>query len=684
MVAIKINGFGGMIPALDDRLLDNNMAATSKNTWLYSGALIGIVQEKLLHVCDTPATAKTYRIPASYTAAGRFDDSIWLEFVNRNTDVIRSVVVDDTFDRYYWASTSQAPRYNTKNRLELTANPKNSTVTFDNTTDTVTWTTHLLEGGAPVRFTTTGSMPTGLTASTTYYVTYGTVSSNTFQLSTTLINAYNGVAINFTTNGSGTHTGTTQAQAEFLLGVPAPTTAPSVNVTGGAAPTTTRSYVYTWLSAYGEEGPPSPPVTVTGNITGSWDVTVTATDSNNLGIDRFLVKVRIYRTITSLAGVATYYLVAEQDITDTTYSDTQTDTQVVSNNQLQSTNWTPPPEGLEGWVTLPNGILAGWKNNEIWYCEPYRPHAWPSSYSIAVEYPIVGLGVINQTLVICTAGFPMTAVGIHPSVVAMSRLAAFEPCTSRGSIISAPEGVYYSSFNGLIRVIPGKADNITKNMVTKDEWQTTFNVSTIVGARLGTAIYYFGTAAVGVFNEDAFETTAFVQEDLTSATLGVLIDPTNQRIAFNLLESTDITVSVFNDQWTNDVFVIRNNDVYWLDAADPTPDITPYVWRSKVFQLQVPGNLSAMKVFFETVSTTPTQNPVRNTNNPQTLAADQYGLVRVYADGTLIATRELRTSGELWRLPGGAKYSFYQFEVGGRVRVMSMHAATSPKELASV
>src|SRR6185312_7507987 len=44
--------------------------------------------------------------------------SIWMEFVDPDTDVMRSPVVDDTFDRYYFASPSLPPMYNTRARIE--------------------------------------------------------------------------------------------------------------------------------------------------------------------------------------------------------------------------------------------------------------------------------------------------------------------------------------------------------------------------------------------------------------------------------------------------------------------------------------------------------------------------------------------------------------------------------------
>ena len=67
---------------------------------------------------------------------------------------------------------------------------------------TVTSTTGFYNG-MPISFTTTGALPTGLTASTTYYVTnLGTDGANKFRVSATL----GGADVNTSSSGSGTHT----------------------------------------------------------------------------------------------------------------------------------------------------------------------------------------------------------------------------------------------------------------------------------------------------------------------------------------------------------------------------------------------------------------------------------------------------------------------------------------------
>jgi hypothetical protein len=68
----------------------------------------------------------------------------------------------------------------------------------------VTLSSHGLSTGDKIYLTTTGALPTGLSASTTYYVI--NVSSSTFRLAVSLTSAHQGTAINTSGSQSGTHT----------------------------------------------------------------------------------------------------------------------------------------------------------------------------------------------------------------------------------------------------------------------------------------------------------------------------------------------------------------------------------------------------------------------------------------------------------------------------------------------
>ncbi len=69
---------------------------------------------------------------------------------------------------------------------------------------TINWTAHGFAAGSPVLFTTTGALPTGMTASTTYFVASSPApTANAFSIAA----AAGGEAIHFRTPQSGTHTG---------------------------------------------------------------------------------------------------------------------------------------------------------------------------------------------------------------------------------------------------------------------------------------------------------------------------------------------------------------------------------------------------------------------------------------------------------------------------------------------
>jgi hypothetical protein len=595
-IALKVESFGGMLPAIDNHLLPQDSAAQASNTYLYSGKLQGMYQPTLLHTLADPNAQIAFRIPNNYTDAQHLSDATWLEFDNPDTDVLRTNVVSDTYDRYYWASSSAQPMYNTLARIKSSTNP-------------------------------------------------------------------------------------------LLLGVPAPSVAPGVSASGGVSSVTeARAYVYTWETTYGEEGPPSPPTVHTGKIDDTWAITMSAAATNDTnGTHRLIAFTNIYRTITASDGTTTYFFVAQVAIGTLSYNDTQSDTVVSANNELLSTTWTGPPTNLQGWVSMPNGMIAGWDNeNNVWFCEPYRPHAWPVQYVTSVQYPIVGMGVVGQTLIITTQGFPYWAYGVNPSVMSFAMIKSSEPCLSRGSIMDAPEGVYYASPNGLVLANQGVALNITRKMVTKDKWPNLVPVPTLRASRLGTAYYAWGSARTGVFEPTAFEPTAFAQSDFTGAYAGVLVDTTDERVAITTLTNAMPAYECFNDVWTGEVFIIRNGGVYWLNIADPDPTHEAFDWWSKIFQSPNKRNLEALKIYFEVPDTTAPLNATPNSNLVQTLQPGQYGLVRLYADGKLVWTREMRTSGELMLLPSGYKADFYQLEINAYVNVFNVQVAESAKELAKV
>lgn len=80
----------------------------------------------------------------------------------------------------------------------------------------ITWTGHGLTTGMSITFTTSGTLPTGVTANTQYWVT--TIDANTFKISTSLANVAAGTFIAGTVSQSGVHTAhQPQARATGLV-----------------------------------------------------------------------------------------------------------------------------------------------------------------------------------------------------------------------------------------------------------------------------------------------------------------------------------------------------------------------------------------------------------------------------------------------------------------------------------
>lgn len=81
----------------------------------------------------------------------------------------------------------------------------NQTFTADNTTEQLTVANaDVYYTGTPVQLTSAGTLPAGLSTSTTYYVIY--INATTIKLAANSTDASNGDEIDFTDDGSGTHT----------------------------------------------------------------------------------------------------------------------------------------------------------------------------------------------------------------------------------------------------------------------------------------------------------------------------------------------------------------------------------------------------------------------------------------------------------------------------------------------
>lgn len=485
----------------------------------------------------------------------------------------------------------------------------------------------------------------------------------------------------------------------YTLGVPAPTGAPGVAPSGGTAPATTRAYLYTYVDEYGQESAPGPATTASGNIDGTWAISFPGA-ANPTGGHAPITHVRLYRTVTGASGIATFYRITEIAIGSVGggFNDTVTDVQAALSSQLASVIWAVPPATLDGLVAFTNGVLVGFAGRDIYFSEPYRPWAWPAEYQLSVEYPVVGLGVFGGTLVVVTQGKPVVMHGTSPAAISMETIDVAEPGLSRGSVVSAPEGVYYASQNGLCLVNTAGHAVITRALVGREVWKDEYHPADIIATRHETQ--YIAINGPGT---------------------GFVIDALDARVALTDLQNLNFATGIFNDPWSGDTYLLAQNRV-WRWDCHLCKRVT-YRWKSKEFQLPAPVNFGAAIVDMDVYNYVPPDvvppDPeesvsygtialiggavigqcvinrglgdsdiefpggsgwLDNIEESLSMPPEVPLVLRVWADRRLVFAQPI-TSVRTIRLPSGFKSDIWAFEVISRVPVFGIQVATTAREL---
>lgn len=250
-----------------------------------------------------------------------------------------------------------------------------------------------------------------------------------------------------------------------LLGVPAPSAAPTLaNQVAGSGDDETRVYVTIWRNDRGEISAPSAPATITCKPGATIRVTRNAgVPAGNYGITHW----QIYRTVPG--NDADYFFVGEYAAA-TAFADT-TDAMLNAQSVLLSETWAMPPATLRGLKALWNGIMCGFTGKSVWFCEPYRPFAWPSSYELVVDDDIIGLGRWRQSLVVLTTSQPYLISGSNPASMSMQMIELRQACVSKRSIVDFGHGVAWAAPDGVAYVGEGGARLLTQGIALRDDWQ---------------------------------------------------------------------------------------------------------------------------------------------------------------------------------------------------------------------
>lgn len=390
----------------------------------------------------------------------------------------------------------------------------------------------------------------------------------------------------------------------------------------------TRVYTYTYVNKVGAreiESAPAPPatsvdvypgqsVTLTGFITPATNFTAT--------------HVRVYR---STAGV--FLFVAEVAIATAIgsgYVDT-VDPELLA-EELPSLTWLPPPDTIKGLTNLPNGVVAGFDSRDVYFCEPYVPHAWPDEYRQTLDHPVVGLGRMDTTLAVLTKGTPYLIQGSHPEAMVVIKSDVEQACVSKRSIVSLNNFVFYCSPDGLIALTPGGSQIVTQQLFTYDQWQSLIKPESVYA-------YHHDMKYIGFYDNGTTQ-GSFVY------------DLTTQEFSF----STVYAKAGYN--------FLRADTLYLQSSGDVRPwnkgSTLPYTWRSKKFTMPRVLGMSCMQVEAETYPVT----------------------AKVYVDGTLVLTHTVANRFP-FRLPTKSGRD-WEVEVTGTSEIFSIGISQSMEELANV
>jgi len=392
-----------------------------------------------------------------------------------------------------------------------------------------------------------------------------------------------------------------------------------------------RTYVYTYVSVVGEEGPPSPDSVV---VAAGFDqqVDLSAMDTGPGG-GYNLDRKRIYRLNTGTFN-AEYQYVDEIALAVTTYNDTKKDSEL--NEILPTEDWLPPPTDLKGLISLPNGVLAGISKNQVCMSVPNMPHAWPTDYKKTTDYEPVGLGYYLQTIVVCTRGLPYVMSAVDPLTTTPAKAQLEQACVSEESIVSLGDlGVAYASQDGLIAIGVNGIRIATDDYFTRDQWSD-FNPKSIRG-------FYYNNQYIG-----------FYDNGTTQA--GFIFDPFKKNQAFVHLGL--YADGGWTDVETDSLYLIIDDKVQRFDSLS----LLSHEWQSKAFRASSPINLGAAQVIAESYTDL---------------------TFKLYADDVLKHT-EVVTNGEIFPLPDGYLATRYYANVSGTDVVKQILLGETPDDIAGL
>ncbi len=627
---IRVHNFKGLIPRLSASLLPDNNSQTANNTDLRSGEIRAFVDTLPV---NNPTKSGT--VTAIYRWATEPDAEAQAQIAGvGSTTPIRIASQDHgrtTGDRVFIAGTGLS----IDDATYVVTNITDDVFSLDGTSAagdafTGTW---ALENGYWLHWVSTED-----TGDFGIDVARGAVNDDTSYMTFFTGEDASGIAprLLFSPNAEG-GAGTDYPKDSNLLGIPAPTAAPTSQTPAGTGDgtETTHAWVYTFVGTYANrkfEGPPSSP-SDSQDVEGGETETLTGIENAPPG-DYNITHQRLYRSVSGTSG-SLFYFVEERAVSNADWEDTMGS----YGDPIETTLYDPPPSDMHSIIALPNGGMAGLSGNALCLSVPYAPHAWPTDYQEknTMESEGVGLAVLGQSIVVLTETRPYLATGTDPNSVTMKRLPLNQACVSKKSIVHLDKlGVMYASPDGLVLVHPGGVELLSEDWLSKKEWQT------------------YKPSSIHAYQWDG-RYVAFYDNGTTQA--GFIFDPKG----FGLIHIDTYATAGFEDPLSDELYLLVSQRIEkWAGGYS----VNSFTWKSKVFTEPQPLNL----------------------NTVQVIATSYASLtVSVWADGVLKADAVSVTSAEGFRaLAGNFTARQWEIQVAGTDDVMEVVLAESMSDLARV
>jgi hypothetical protein len=248
---------------------------------------------------------------------------------------------------------------------------------------------------------------------------------------------------------------------------------------------------------------------------------------------------------------------------------------------LDTADWDPPNPNLHGLTYAGNGFFAGAVGKDLYFSEPYHPHAWP--YAMTFTHAIIGIEAIEGGLLVTTLAKPYVVYGTHPEEMAQQAINAEQAGLTQRALIRVEGNAVYASNDGLVSVSGGQASpKESQSLFTRQDWRGAYRAvfrNLALGAHDGKIVGVVDPAyPAGVTNTQGF----VIRLDEAAGTY--------TRLEFPAQDARSLGLSLVPE--VDAMYVCREDGFAEYGAGEELP----FVWHSKEFSFPKPETFGAVGI----------------------------------------------------------------------------------------